>query len=68
MGKLRLCDEMVAPFDLALNVSPEGRPKDSLKVMRRMKALDGLPPDNLRSILDSLDLLIQPARDNRRDS
>ncbi len=52
-GKLRLYDQMVARFALALNVSTdeilglkngqEAGAKPSLKIMRRMKALEGLP-------------------------
>ena len=78
MGKLRLYDEMVARFAPALNVRADeilvlknrqkDGPKHCLKIMRRMKALEGLPPNKQRTILDSLDLMIQSASDNRRDS
>jgi transcriptional regulator with XRE-family HTH domain len=77
-SQLRLYDEMVARFALALNVSTDeilglkngqkDGAKPSLKIMRRMKALEGLPPNKQRTILDSLDLMIQSARNNRRDS
>jgi len=77
-GKLRLYDEMVARFALALNVSTDeilglktGQKhgaKSSLKITRRMKALQELPPSRQRTILDSLDLMIQSARGNGRTS
>ena len=73
-GKLRLYDEMVARFALALSVSTDellglknGKKDDAkpnLRFMRRMKALEDLPPRKQRTILDSLDLMIQSARNN----
>jgi transcriptional regulator with XRE-family HTH domain len=75
-GKLRLYDEMVARFALALNVSADEilglkngqkeSAKPSLKIMRRMKALEALSSNKQRTILDSLDLMIQSARNNGR--
>jgi transcriptional regulator with XRE-family HTH domain len=75
-GKLRLYDAMVSRFALALNVSSDeilglkNGQKDtirpSLKIIRRMKALEALPPNKQRTILDSLDLMIQSARNNGR--
>jgi transcriptional regulator with XRE-family HTH domain len=73
-GKLRLYDEMVARFALALGVSTDeilglkngqkDGPKPSLRIMRRMKALETLPSNKQRTILDSLDLMIQSAKTN----
>lgn len=42
--------------------------KPSLKIMCRMKALEDLPPDMQRTMLESVDLMIQSVRANRRDS
>jgi transcriptional regulator with XRE-family HTH domain len=77
-GKIRLYDEMVARFAIAMNVSTDeilglrnGQKvgaKPSLKIIRRMKALEGLPQSKQRTILDSLDLMIQSAKNNGRDS
>jgi hypothetical protein len=77
-GKLRLYDQMVARFALALNVSSDEilglkngqreAAKPSLKIMRRMKALEGLPASKQRTILDSLDLMIRSTRNNGSNS
>jgi len=72
-GKLRLYDQMVVRFALALGVSTDeilglknggkDSARPSLKIIRRMKALERLPPSKQRTILDSLDLMIQSVRD-----
>ena len=70
-GKLRLYDKMVARFALALGVSTDtilglkqSKPlekKPSLRIWRRLKQIDELPPAKQKTILRSLDFMLQSA-------
>ncbi|GAG75019.1 unnamed protein product [marine sediment metagenome] len=68
-GRLRLYDEMVARFAIALEVSTDeilGLKKEkhleaapSLKIIKRLKKLEKLPPNKQKPILRVLDALIK---------
>jgi transcriptional regulator with XRE-family HTH domain len=70
-GKLRLYDEMVSRFALALEVSTDeilglkgntsNGKKPSLKIVRRIGKLESLPPARQKTILKAIDLMIQSA-------
>jgi transcriptional regulator with XRE-family HTH domain len=70
-GKLRLYDEMVSRFALALEVSTDeilglkgntsNGKKPSLKIVRRIGKLESLPPARQKTILKAIDLKIQSA-------
>jgi len=74
-GKLRLYDQMVARFALALEVSADeilgmkgngakaGKP--TLKIIRRLGKIESLPPGRQKTILKAIDFMIQSA--GRRD-
>ena len=70
-GKLRLYDQMVARFALALEVSSDeilglkgngakaGKP--TLKIVRRLGKIELLPPGRQKTILKAIDFMIQSA-------
>jgi len=73
-GKIRLYDEMVTRFAIALEVSADAilglkdiqhnNKKPSLKIMRRLKKIEELPPKDQKTALQNLDLVLH-ALENR---
>jgi transcriptional regulator with XRE-family HTH domain len=71
-GRIRLYDEMVTMFAIALKVTPDvllglknfdyKKPLPSLRVMRRMREIDELPETRKKSILKTIDDLIRANR------
>ncbi len=72
IGKVRLYDEMVARFALALGVSTDeilGLKKNgnqrkrapSLKIVRRVREIENLPPHKQKRILSTIDALLRDA-------
>ena len=66
-GQIRLYDEMVTRFAIALEVSTDGilglkdiqhNKKPSLKIMRRLKKIEELPPKDQKTALQNLDLVL----------
>ena len=72
-GKLRLYDEMVARFALALDVSTDeilglkkrnGKPsKPSLRIMRRLRKIESLPPTKQKTLLKTIDVFLESNAD-----
>ncbi len=70
-GKLRLYDEMVTRFAIALEVGTDEilglkqdnhkHVKPSLKIMRRLGKIESMPPAQQKTVLKSLDLMIKSA-------
>jgi transcriptional regulator with XRE-family HTH domain len=69
-GRIRLFDEMVTRIALALNVSADillgidtKTPVDvaALKIMRRIKKIEKLPPAQQKAILQTLDMALKSA-------
>ncbi len=67
-GRIRLYDEMVARFALALETNTDDiigfkqeKPKEtvSLRYIKRIKRLDKLPEHKVKTILNMLDTMIQ---------
>ena len=69
-SKLRLYDQMVSRFAIALEVSTDeilglkgnhAKEKPSLKIVRRLGRIESLPPARQKTILKAIDFMIQSA-------
>jgi len=67
-GRIRLFDEMVARLAIALNISSDillgidSQPSPDvapLRIMKRMKKIERLPPAQQKAILQTLDMALQ---------
>lgn len=69
IGRLHLSDDMIIRFSLALSVSSDkilglsdtdkGNTSPDLKLTKRLKAIEELPPSDQKKVLQNLDLILQ---------
>jgi transcriptional regulator with XRE-family HTH domain len=73
-GRVRVVDEMIVRFALALGVSADKllgisaqRPENpsALRIMRRLKKIERLPPAKQKAILQTLDMALQNVEPER---
>jgi transcriptional regulator with XRE-family HTH domain len=76
LGRVRMVDEMIVRISLALGISSDEllglsnralEEPTSLKIMRRIKNIEKLPPAKQRAILQTLDMALQNVESDQTD-